>query len=134
MLKFTRLRKSAAIVVAICMMPVSVLAMDATGPASAATVVDRAPLPTIDADSLARDYATERAYRPSGSKQPIIGLTLSGGGTKDGQPTRISRIWLIKAAWDERAVAAAYTHPETCGSEIGQINCLLAVFYGHNTQ
>lgn len=44
---------------------------------------------------------------------------------------RVSRIWLIKAAWDQRAVADAYTD-RTCGNP-GKPDCFLTVFYGHNS-
>lgn len=71
------------------------------------------------------------AYNVSAWKNRVVKGTVTWP-TKDDQPTRASRIWLIKAAWDERAVAAAYTRPQKCGNEVRQINCLLAVFYGHN--
>lgn len=71
------------------------------------------------------------AYNVSAWKNPVVKGTATWPAI-DGNPGRIARIWLIKAAWDERAVAAAYTSPERCGSAAGQVNCLLAVFYGHN--
>jgi hypothetical protein len=71
-------------------------------------------------------------YNVSAWKNPVVKGTAKWMGP-DHKERRVSNLWLIKAAWDERAVAAAFTHPETCGSAPGQINCLLAVFYGHNT-
>jgi len=72
------------------------------------------------------------SYNVSAWKNPVIKGTVLWK-SKNGQPARTSHIWLIKAAWDERAVAAAYTRPKTCGNETGKINCLLTVFYAHNT-
>ncbi len=43
----------------------------------------------------------------------------------------VSRIWLIKAAWDQRWVADTYTR-QRCG-EPGWADCFLTAFYGHNS-
>jgi hypothetical protein len=72
-----------------------------------------------------------RAYNVSAWKNPVVKGTATWK-DENGRIRRVANIWLIKAAWDERAVAQAYTYPKFCGNEVGQINCLLAVFYGHN--
>ena len=79
------------------------------------------------------DVCKGGAYNISAWKNPVVKGTATWRDA-DGKPARSTRIWLIKAAWDERAVAAAYTHPQTCGNGPGKINCLLAVFYGHNRE
>ena len=71
------------------------------------------------------------AYNVSDWKNPVVKGTATWRNA-DGTPRRVARLWLIKAAWDERAVDAAYNNPDRCGSSVGQINCLLTVFYGHN--
>lgn len=43
-----------------------------------------------------------------------------------------STLWLVKAAWYQPGVAKAY-NSEQCG-ESGMADCLLTVFYGHNTE
>lgn len=50
--------------------------------ASPSIPVKRDDIAAISKDGLDKDYAAERAHRPADRKQPIIGLSLSGGGTK----------------------------------------------------
>lgn len=66
-----------------------------------------------------------KRYNVSDWPSPVVeGEAIWPGG-------RVSRIWLIKAAWDQRAVADAYTD-STCGNP-GKPDCFLTVFYGHNS-
>ncbi|MNV44329.1 hypothetical protein D3C71_1360830 [compost metagenome] len=49
-----------------------------------------------------------------------------------------TKVWLIKAAWNEAEIRDAYnaialSGSENCGSDPGQVNCLLLNFYGQST-
>ncbi len=55
----------------------------------------------------------------------------------------LSRLWLIKAAWNQNAGRRAYnrianrtSNPqgEDCGYSPGQMSCLLLLYYGHNSK
>lgn len=73
----------------------------------------------------------KRVYNVSAWKNPVVKGTVTWPPV-NGSTQRITNIWLVKAAWDEKAVVAAYSHkPIKCGLP-NQLNCLLAVFYGHN--
>lgn len=69
------------------------------------------------------------AYNLSDWKSPVVKGTVTW--TRNGADVRQSRIWLIKAAWQQRRITDAYTD-EKCG-DIGYANCFLTVFYGHNS-
>jgi hypothetical protein len=45
---------------------------------------------------------------------------------------RVTRLWLIKAAWDEQSVRRAFNAAE-CGFGPGDVNCVVAMFYGNQT-
>lgn len=67
--------------------PVSLLLVSlglSAGLSQAAPAIPRArtPIGDITSDTLDKEYAAERDYRPAGKKQPVVGLALSGGGTK----------------------------------------------------
>lgn len=84
---------------------------------------------TLDFPNL-KDFAEvcagKRVYNVSDWPSPVVKGTAKWNATG-----RVSRIWLIKAAWDQRAVADTY-NSEKCGEQ-GEADCLLTVFYGHNT-
>ncbi|SFB69112.1 patatin-like phospholipase family protein [Collimonas sp. OK412] len=75
-------------------------------------------------------HKPKRVYNLSAWKNPVVKGTATWPAV-DGAAPRIAHIWLIKAAWDERAIAQGY--PDKCG-EKNQVNCFLEVFYGHNTK
>lgn len=68
----------------------------------------------------------EAAYNVSDWKSPVV-----EGTAKWNKTGRTSKIWLIKAAWYQPGVARTYNSGK-CG-EPGMTDCLLTVFYGHNT-
>lgn len=66
-----------------------------------------------------------KRYNVSDWPNPVV------QGTATWSNGMVSRIWLIKAAWDQRWVADTYTE-NRCG-EPGWADCFLATFYGHNS-
>lgn len=46
---------------------------------------------------------------------------------------RVTRLWLIKAAWHQQAIRHAYRHTQ-CGPGPLEVPCQLLLFYGHNTR
>lgn len=46
---------------------------------------------------------------------------------------RVTRLWLIKAAWSQQAIRQAYNRAN-CGQGPLAVPCTLLLFYGHNTQ
>jgi len=73
-----------------------------------------------------KDICTgNQRYNVSDWSNPVV------SGTATWKSGIKSRIWLIKAAWDQRAVADAYTKTR-CG-EPAWADCFLTVFYGHNS-
>ncbi|MCK4138336.1 hypothetical protein [Ralstonia pseudosolanacearum] len=87
----------------------------------------RMDFPTLD--KLDEVCAGELAYNVSDWKSPVVKGTVTW--YKDEKPVRESRIWLIKAAWNQRQVRNTYNNMK-CGN-VGEADCLLTVFYGHNS-
>ena len=46
---------------------------------------------------------------------------------------RVTRLWLIKAAWYQQAIRQAYNQAN-CGTDPLAVPCELLLFYGHNTE
>lgn len=69
-----------------------------------------------------------RAYNMSDWKNPVVLGTVTW---PESSEPRQSRIWLIKAAWNQQWMRKTYNGYE-CGNK-GYADCLLTVFYGHNT-
>ncbi len=88
----------------------------------------RMDFPTLD--KLDRVCAGELAYNVSDWKSSVVRGTVTWY-NKDEKPIRESRIWLIKAAWNQRQVINTYKNMK-CGN-VGEVDCLLTVFYGHNS-
>ena len=87
----------------------------------------RMEFPTLG--NLAAVCAGEKVYNLSDWKSPVVQGTVTW--TRDGVDTRQSRIYLIKAAWHQRTMTDTYTYGR-CG-DVGYADCLLTVFYGHNS-
>lgn len=69
------------------------------------------------------------AYNLSDWKSPVVRGTATW--KRDGVAVRESRIWLIKAAWNQNLLRKTYNEKK-CGN-IGYADCFLTVFYAHNT-
>lgn len=69
------------------------------------------------------------AYNVSDWKAPVVQGTVTW--KRNGLAVRESRLWLLKAAWDQNWVRSTFNNGR-CG-EAGWANCFLTVFYGHNT-
>lgn len=65
-----------------------------------------------------------RIYDVDAWLNPVIHGTLTW---PDGK--QVTRVWLIKAAWNEQDAKAAFDKGE-CGFQPGEFNCLLAMFWG----
>lgn len=91
-------------------------------------------------DSVKMDFPTlknldkvcsgELAYNVSDWKSPVVMGTVTWY-NKEKEPVRQSRLWLIKSAWNQRQVVDTFSD-KTCGN-VGSADCLLTVFYGHNS-
>jgi hypothetical protein len=109
-------------------------AQDVTGDMEDICTVKRAlgnsvkmDFPTLN--KLDKVCSGELAYNVSDWKSPVVKGTVTW--YKDEKPVRESRIWLIKAAWNQRQVRKTYNNMK-CGN-VGEVDCLLTVFYGHNS-
>lgn len=72
-----------------------------------------------------REGAQQLAYNVSAWLNPVVHGTLTWPNSQ-----RVTHIWLIKAAWDEQAVRRAFNEAE-CGFDPGDVNCVLAMFWGN---
>lgn len=82
-------------------------------------------------DGVCKEHS-KRRYNVSAWKNPVVKGTVTWPSINGNKP-RVTNIWLIKAAWDERKIVDVYSKGSIeCGKE-GQINCFLDVFYGHNS-
>lgn len=72
----------------------------------------------------------ELSYNVSDWRNPVL-KGIATWSPVPGQPTRVSTIWLIKAAWHQQAVRDTY-NDKNCG-DVGRTDCFLTVFYGHNS-
>lgn len=70
------------------------------------------------------------AYNVSDWKAPVVQGTVTW--KRNGVLVRTSRLWLLKAAWDQNWVRITYNKGR-CG-ETDWADCFLTVFYGHNTK
>lgn len=73
--------------------------------------------------------AGTHAYNLSDWKSPVVFGTVTWPG--DGTDVRQSRIWLIKAGWNQNWLRKTYNENK-CGNK-GYADCFLTVFYGHNS-
>lgn len=76
----------------------------------------------------------QQAYNTSAWMNPVV-----QGEVDWGNSARKTRVWLIKAAWNEAEIRDAYNAialrgSDNCGSGVGQVNCLLLGFYGQSTK
>lgn len=66
-------------------------------------------------------------YNVSAWKNPVVPGVITWSGSE-----RKTRIWVIKAGWDQGEIAKAY-NASKCGYESNQVPCELLLFFGHNT-
>lgn len=69
------------------------------------------------------------AYNVSDWKSPVVRGTVTW--KRNGVTVRESRLWLLKAAWNQAQVRKTFNEKK-CG-EKGWADCFLTVFYGHST-
>jgi hypothetical protein len=69
------------------------------------------------------------AYNTSAWLNPVVTGTVKWP-ESSGMPN--TRLWLVKLGWNQQAFRRAYKAKD-CDSEANPVNCLLAVYYGHNT-
>lgn len=72
---------------------------------------------------------TVLAYNTSAWRNPVI----EGSVTWPDPAMPKTRLWLVKLGWNEDDLERAF-HAKDCGSQAHPVNCLLTVFYGHNTE
>lgn len=66
-----------------------------------------------------------RGYNVSAWVNPVI-----KGSVRNQKTGKVTRLWLIKAAWNEQAVwRAGVDEPPRCGFGADDVNCFLALFY-----
>jgi hypothetical protein len=70
------------------------------------------------------------AYNVSDWKSPVIRGTVTW--KRNGAAVRESRIWLLKAAWNQELVRKTFNDGKC--DERGWAGCFLTIFYGHNTE
>jgi len=68
---------------------------------------------------------TQHGYNVSAWMNPVVKGTLKWPNSE-----RTTNLWLIKAAWDEQSVRRAF-ETGRCGFSPGEMNCLLAIFWGN---
>lgn len=74
----------------------------------------------------------KKAYNTSAWLNPVVTGTVTWPEV-DGKKVPPTRIWLIKLGWNQQAFRRAF-NAQDCQSKAHPVNCLLTVYYGHNTQ
>jgi hypothetical protein len=69
------------------------------------------------------------AYNTSAWLNPVV-TGIVKWPEKSGMPD--TRLWLVKLGWNQQAFRRAY-NARDCDSDANPVNCLLTVYYGHNT-
>lgn len=75
----------------------------------------------------AQENGQALAYNVSAWLNPVV-----SGEVLWPETGRVTRLWLIKAAWNQQAIRQAY-NDVMCGPTPARIPCELLLFYGHNT-
>ncbi len=72
-------------------------------------------------------HGQKLGYNVSAWNNPVIPGVVTWNGTG-----RTTRIWVIKAGWNQKQIRESYNHV-SCGDEADKVPCELLLFYGHNT-
>lgn len=78
------------------------------------------------------EKSTVLGYNTSAWFNPVVEGSITWPTGPDGKSMPKTRLWLVKLGWNQQDFRRAFNAGD-CGSESHPVNCLLTVYYGHNT-